>query len=93
MPNIGNKRKNYRIFFCILAEKVKMFRSCGLCRSQRRDSTLEDSSSCRSSEIERCGDVSPHRGNFLKIFGTMGWYRQFRKPGRGMSMTKIERSE
>lgn len=70
-----------------------MLRNCACFRRQRRGSSFEDSSSCRSSEIERGGEITPHNGSLLKLFTSKGWCRQWRKTGRGMSMTRIERSE
>ncbi|XP_058465833.1 serine/threonine-protein phosphatase rdgC [Malaya genurostris] len=69
-----------------------MLRSCGCFQRTRRGSSIEDSSSCRSSEIERGGEITPHSGSLLKLFTSKGWCRQWRKTGRGMSMTKIERT-
>lgn len=57
---------------------------------------IEDSSSCRSSEIERGAEVSrtgPSGSGFLKFCTSKLWCRDWRKPGRGMSMTKVERSK
>ncbi|XP_058834383.1 serine/threonine-protein phosphatase rdgC isoform X2 [Topomyia yanbarensis] len=71
---------------------TEMLRSCGCFQRTRRGSSIEDSSSCRSSEIERGGEITPHSGSLLKLFTSKGWYRQWRKTGRGMSMTKIERT-
>ncbi|XP_055371810.1 serine/threonine-protein phosphatase rdgC isoform X2 [Condylostylus longicornis] len=73
-----------------------MLRSC-VCfrRNKRRSSSFEDSSSCRSSEIERGGggsDTAYHNSNLFQLFRSKGWYHQWRKTGRGMSMTKIERT-
>uniref|UniRef100_A0A182FTV5 Uncharacterized protein n=1 Tax=Anopheles albimanus TaxID=7167 RepID=A0A182FTV5_ANOAL len=70
-----------------------MLRNCGCFQRARRNSSFEDSSSCRSSEIERGGEMTPHSGSLLKLFTSKGWCRQWRKSGRGMSMTKIERSK
>ena len=76
----------------------EMLRSC-VCfgRNKRRSSSFEDSSSCRSSEIERGGVGNDtqvaHNDSLLKLFRSKGWYRQWRETGRAMSMTKIERSE
>uniref|UniRef100_A0A182QRD8 Uncharacterized protein n=2 Tax=Cellia TaxID=44534 RepID=A0A182QRD8_9DIPT len=70
-----------------------MLRNCGCFQRARRSSSFEDSSSCRSSEIERGGEMTPHSGSLLKLFTSKGWCRQWRKSGRGMSMTKIERSK
>ncbi|XP_001663541.2 serine/threonine-protein phosphatase rdgC [Aedes aegypti] len=69
-----------------------MLRRCGCFQRTRRGSSFEDSSSCRSSEIERGGEMTPHSGSLLKLFTSKGWCRQWRKTGRGMSMTKIERT-
>ncbi|XP_041783489.1 serine/threonine-protein phosphatase rdgC-like isoform X1 [Anopheles merus] len=69
-----------------------MLRNCGCFQRARRSSSFEDSSSCRSSEIERGGEMTPHSGSLLKLFTSKGWCRQWRKSGRGMSMTKIERT-
>lgn len=74
-------------------EKVVMLRSCTCFQRQRRGSSFEDSSSCRSSEIERGGEITPNSGSLLKLFTSRKWCRQWRKPGRGLSMTKIERSK
>lgn len=71
----------------------EMLRNCGCFRRKRRSPSFEDSSSCRSSEIERGGEITPHGGSLLKLFTSRGWCRQWRKTGRGMSMTKIERSK
>nr|XP_040233901.2 serine/threonine-protein phosphatase rdgC isoform X1 [Anopheles coluzzii] len=71
---------------------TKMLRNCGCFQRARRSSSFEDSSSCRSSEIERGGEMTPHSGSLLKLFTSKGWCRQWRKSGRGMSMTKIERT-
>ncbi|XP_055856872.1 serine/threonine-protein phosphatase rdgC isoform X1 [Episyrphus balteatus] len=74
-----------------------MLRSC-VCfrRDKRRSSSFEDSSSCRSSEIERGGGEDgggQHTSSsLLKLLNSKGWYRKWRKPGRGMSMTKLERT-
>lgn len=70
-----------------------MLRSCACFQRQRRGSNFEDSSSCRSSEIERGGEITPNSGSLLKLFTSRTWCRQWRKPGRGISMTKIERSK
>lgn len=78
----------------------EMLRSC-VCfgrNNKRRSSSFEDSSSCRSSEIERGvggANITPHNNSssLLKLIRSKGWYRHWRKPGRGMSMTKVERSE
>ncbi|XP_038109489.1 serine/threonine-protein phosphatase rdgC isoform X3 [Culex quinquefasciatus] len=70
----------------------EILRSCGCFQRTRRSSSFEDSSSCRSSEIERGGEMTPHSGSLLKLFTSKGWCRQWRKTGRGMSMTKIERT-
>lgn len=70
-----------------------MLRSCACFSRPRRGSSFEDSSSCRSSEIERGGELTPNGGSLLKLFTSKGWCRQWRKTGRGMSMTKIERSK
>ncbi|XP_059226699.1 uncharacterized protein LOC106095178, partial [Stomoxys calcitrans] len=73
--------------------------------NKRRSSSFDTSSSCRSSEIERGGKTATtaNGGNnssgiangrmassFLQFFQTKGWYRNWRKPTRGLSMTKIE---
>jgi hypothetical protein len=71
----------------------EMLRSCACFRRKRRSHSIEDSSSCRSSEIERGGEMTPHSGSLLKLFTSGGWCRQWRKTGRGMSMTKVERSK
>lgn len=71
----------------------EMLRNCACFRRKRRSPSFEDSSSCRSSEIERGGEITPHGGSLLKLFTSRGWCRQWRKTGRGMSMTKIERSK
>ncbi|CAD7081267.1 unnamed protein product [Hermetia illucens] len=81
--------------FPSLISDFKRFSPDGPCmKTKRRSSSFEDSSSCRSSEIERggIGDMTPHSGSLLKLFRSKGWYRQWRKPGRGLSMTKIERT-
>ncbi|XP_059618091.1 serine/threonine-protein phosphatase rdgC [Phlebotomus argentipes] len=69
-----------------------MLRNCGCFRRTRRSLSFEDSSSCRSSEIERAGQLTPTNGSLLKIFTSKGWCGQWRKPSRGMSMSKIERT-
>lgn len=76
----------------------EMLRSCACFRRPRRGSSFEDSSSCRSSEIERGGELQQQHGHsdansLIRLFTSKGWCRQWRKPGRGMSMTRIERSE
>lgn len=71
-----------------------MLRNCGCFRRKRRTSSFEDSSSCRSSELERGGEpMTPDEGTLLKFFTGHGWCGHWRKSGRGMSMTKIEISE
>lgn len=70
----------------------EMLRNCGCFRRKRRSPSIEDSSSCRSSEIERGGETTP-RGSLGKLFSSRGWCKGWRKGGRGMSMTKIERSK
>lgn len=37
--------------------------------------------------------MTPHNGSLLKLFSQKGWCKNWRKGGRGMSMTKIERSK
>lgn len=69
-----------------------MLRNCGCFQRKRRSPSIEDSSSCRSSEIERGGETTP-RGSLGKLFSSRGWCRGWRKGNRGMSMTKIERSK
>lgn len=83
----------------------KMLQSCvcfGKRRSKRRSSSFEDSSSCRSSEIERGGELlnngkNGHAGgsgnSILKFLRSKGLQRNWRKAERGMSMTKAERSK
>lgn len=71
----------------------EMLKSCGCFRRKRRSSSIEDSSSCRSSELERGGEMTPRGGSLLKLFSPRGIYKGWRKGGRGMSMTKIERSK
>lgn len=82
-----------------------MLKSCvcfGKRRSKRRSSSFEDSSSCRSSEIERGGELlsnskNGHAGgngnSILKFLRSKGLQRNWRKTERGMSMTKAERSK
>lgn len=70
-----------------------MLRNCACFSRQRRSSSFEDSSSCRSSEIERGVERNPHASNLLKLLTSKGWYRQWRKPEREMSMTRVERSK
>lgn len=75
-------------------EKIgKMLRSCACFQRQRRGSSFEDSSSCRSSEIERGSEVSTSNGSLLKLITSRGWCRQWRKTGSTISMSKIERSK
>ncbi|KAL5292912.1 PPEF1 family protein [Megaselia abdita] len=81
-----------------------MLQSCvcfGKRRSKRRSSSFEDSSSCRSSEIERGGELlsnskNGHAGgsgnSILKFLRSKGLQRNWRKAERGMSMTKAERT-
>lgn len=90
---------------CIGCRAYKMLQSCvcfGKRRSKRRSSSFEDSSSCRSSEIERGGELlsntkNGHAGgsgnSILKFLRSKGLQRNWRKAERGMSMTKAERSE
>lgn len=70
-----------------------MLRSCACFQRQRRGSSFEDSSSCRSSEIERGSEVSSSNGSILKLITSRGWCRQWRKAGSTISMSKIERSK
>lgn len=70
-----------------------MLKSCGCFQRKRRSSSIEDSSSCRSSELERGGEITPRGGSLLKLFSPRGICKGWRKGGRGMSMTKIERSK
>ncbi|XP_063696667.1 serine/threonine-protein phosphatase rdgC isoform X2 [Culicoides brevitarsis] len=70
----------------------EMLKSCGCFRRKRRSPSIEDSSSCRSSELERGGEITPRGGSLLKLFSPRGIYKGWRKGGRGMSMTKIERT-
>lgn len=70
-----------------------MLRSCACFKRQRRGSSFEDSSSCRSSEIERGSEVSNTNGSLLKLITSRGWCRQWRKTGSTISMSKIERSK
>lgn len=72
-----------------------MLANCGCFERKRRSSSLEDSSSCRSSEIERgiVDSTEPTQNSFMKFLTSKGWCRTFRKPGRGMSMTKVERGK
>lgn len=70
-----------------------MLRNCACFQRQRRGSSFEDSSSCRSSEIERGSEVSTNNGSILKLITPRGWCRQWRKTGSTISMSKIERSE
>ncbi|GAB0087921.1 hypothetical protein DMENIID0001_022880 [Sergentomyia squamirostris] len=68
--------------------------TCG-CFRRRRSLSFEDSSSCRSSEIERSGQEAgaAATSGILSVFTIRGWCGQWRKPNRGMSMSKIERSK
>lgn len=70
-----------------------MLRNCACFQRQRRGSSFEDSSSCRSSEIERGSEVSTSNGSLLKLITSRGWCRQWRKTGSTISMSKIERSK
>lgn len=70
-----------------------MLRNCACFQRQRRGSSFEDSSSCRSSEIERGSEVSTNNGSILKLITSRGWCRQWRKTGSTISMSKIERSK
>ncbi|XP_055314894.1 serine/threonine-protein phosphatase rdgC [Sitodiplosis mosellana] len=68
-----------------------MLRNCACFQRQRRGSSFEDSSSCRSSEIERGSEVSTSNGSLLKLITSRGWCRQWRKTST-ISMSKIERT-
>ncbi|XP_053684509.1 serine/threonine-protein phosphatase rdgC [Sabethes cyaneus] len=70
---------------------TEILRRCGCFRRNRRGSSIEDSSSCRSSEIERGGETVPHKARQLKLFKSKTWCQRWRKTGRG-SMTKVERT-
>lgn len=78
-----------------------MLKNCGCIKRKRRYSRNEDSSSCRSSEIERNANESSTSNeresgsgrSLLKIFTSSGCFRAIRKPGRAMSMTKVERGK
>ena len=78
-----------------------MLKNCGCIKRKRRYSRNEDSSSCRSSEIERNANESSTSNeresgsgrSLFKIFTSSGCFRAIRKPGRGMSMTKVERGK
>ena len=71
-----------------------MLRNCGCFEKRRRNSSVEDTSSCRSSELERGTEIAAHGSSLFKFFSAHGWCRRpWRKAGRGMSMTKVERSE
>lgn len=74
-------------------QNVTMLRNCACFQRQRRGSSFEDSSSCRSSEIERGSEVSTNNGSILKLITSRGWCRQWRKTGSTISMSKIERSK
>ncbi|EDW72874.2 uncharacterized protein Dwil_GK16946 [Drosophila willistoni] len=94
-----------------------MLRSCVCLRSdggsssggKRRSSSVEDASSCRSSEIERVGasmqtlgpNGQPHSAagqtttrasSLLQLFQRKGWCKHFRKPLRGMSASRAEKT-
>lgn len=95
-----NDNCRYRILHSAFQYSIKpvdiMLKNCICFKSRRRSSMIEDSSSCRSSEIERGTEVL--RGNsggnsFLKFCTSKLWCREWRKPGRGMSMTRVERSK
>ncbi|EDW44180.1 GM22267 [Drosophila sechellia] len=91
-----------------------MLRSCVCLRTdddgKRRSSSVEDASSCRSSEIERVGasmqtlgpngqpqssaaQTSTRASSLLQLFQRRGWCKHFRKPLRGMSASRAEKSE
>lgn len=70
-----------------------MLRNCVCFQRQRRGSSFEDSSSCRSSEIEHDSEVSPKSGTIFKLIMPREWCRQWRKAGSTLSMSKIERSK
>lgn len=70
-----------------------MLRNCACFQRQRRGSSFEDSSSCRSSEIERGSELSSNNSSILKLITSRGWCRQWRKAGSTISMSKIERSK
>ncbi|EDV96599.1 GH16341 [Drosophila grimshawi] len=93
-----------------------MLRSCvcmqGAGGGKRRSSSVEDASSCRSSEIERVGasmqtttlgsngqpqtlapQTTARASSLLQLFQRKGWCKHFRKPLRGMSATRAEKSK
>ncbi|KPU78056.1 uncharacterized protein Dana_GF10046, isoform B [Drosophila ananassae] len=90
-----------------------MLRSCVCLRTdeagKRRSSSVEDASSCRSSEIERVGasmqtlgpngqpqassaQTSTRASSLLQLFQRRGWCKHFRKPLRGMSASRAEKT-
>ncbi|KRF84893.1 serine/threonine-protein phosphatase rdgC isoform X1 [Drosophila virilis] len=92
-----------------------MLRSCVCLQNggsgKRRSSSVEDASSCRSSEIERVGasmqtttlgsngqpqtltpPTSTRASSLLQLFQRKGWCKHFRKPLRGMSATRAEKT-
>ncbi|XP_034133338.1 serine/threonine-protein phosphatase rdgC isoform X1 [Drosophila guanche] len=90
-----------------------MLRSCVCLRSEedgkRRGSSVEDASSCRSSEIERVGasmqtlgpsgqpqsvsaQTTTRASSLLQLFQRKGWCKHFRKPLRGMSASRAEKT-
>ncbi|ALC44363.1 CG13814, partial [Drosophila busckii] len=86
-----------------------MLRSCVCLQSggkRRGSSSVEDASSCRSSEIERVGAsmqmtngqsqtppaTSSTSSSLLQLFHRKGWCKHFRKPLRGMSSSRAEKS-
>lgn len=94
--NLVNHLNKEFVFFYSSSQRrigITMLRNCACFQRQRRGSSFEDSSSCRSSEIERGGEITPNNGSLLKLFTSRTWYRQWRKTGRAISMTKIERSK